>query len=183
MEKPLKITVIGDDGIGKTSLLIRHTSGEFIDEYVPSIFESYPRHFNFEGKDVIYQPWDTSNAEDDEYNIKNAAYSHVSIFFLCFSVVNRVSFENIERMYITEIKDENKGTPILLIGTCSDLMNTSGKDMNELILQEEGEEKARKIGAIEYIECSSKENINIDKIFDTAIIYVMTHRKGKCNIF
>ena len=190
MENRTNVLIVGNNKVGKVSLLRRHISGLFPEEYVPELFNN-SKTFNFEGKDIIYYPI-VSSGSDDLKEIRKLSYPSASVFILCFSVAERKSFEDVDKKWIHEIREECERTPILLVGTCTDLMNTSGKEKSEFVSQKEGDEKARQIGAVGYIECSSKENINVNKVFETAVVQAISYKKkseyisnmkGGCNIF
>ena len=45
------------------------------------------------------------------------------MFLVCFSVVQMSSFDNVKSKWIAEVTNYNPTTPILLVGTKSDLRN------------------------------------------------------------
>ena len=104
---------------------------------------------------------------------------------MCFCVADKASFENIEEVWLPELSEYVAKPTILLVGTKTDLRESSETPISK----EQGEEKARKIGAIGYVECSSIQNINVKKVFDTAIGYAalgktLNEDGGQCcNIF
>ena len=75
----LKIVVVGDGAVGKTSLLISYTQGKFPEDYVPTIFENYIT--NIEGPNgsiVELALWDTAGQE--EYSrLRPLSYTGVDI--------------------------------------------------------------------------------------------------------
>jgi small GTP-binding protein len=63
---------------------------------------------------------DTKGSEDYD-RIRSLTYPDANCFVLCFSLVNRNSFENISTRWIPEILHYNPLAPIILIGTKKDL--------------------------------------------------------------
>eukprot|EP01126_Amoeba_proteus_P057608 TRINITY_DN7340_c0_g2_i8.p1 TRINITY_DN7340_c0_g2~~TRINITY_DN7340_c0_g2_i8.p1 ORF type:complete len:174 (-),score=21.03 TRINITY_DN7340_c0_g2_i8:927-1397(-) len=63
-EKRIKLVVVGDGAVGKTSLLIAFAKGTFPDAYVPTVFENYTASMKHNEKPVLLHLWDTAGQED-----------------------------------------------------------------------------------------------------------------------
>ena len=107
------------------------------------------------------------------------------VFLVLFAVINPTSFENISIKWIPEIRHHCPSTPIILVGTKSDLRDDK-KTLNELkqknqipITFEQGETKAKAIGAIKYIECSALTQKGLKTVFDEAILATNPEKKNK----
>jgi hypothetical protein len=60
----VKIVAIGDGTVGKTSLLISYSKGEFPDDYVPTVFENYRTQINTSAGSIALDIWDTAGQEE-----------------------------------------------------------------------------------------------------------------------
>lgn len=115
------------------------------------------------------------------------SYGHTDVFLLCFSLVNPTSFHNVTKKWVPEIRAHNPSSPIVLVGTQSDLL----LDVNILINLDRSKVKpvlssrarsiSEKIRAADYIECSSLTQKNLKEAFDAAIFAAIKNkaRKGK----
>lgn len=121
--------------------------------------------------------------EFDEF--RALSYAHTDVFLLCFSVVNPTSFHNITKKWVSEIRAYNPSSPIVLVGTQSDLL----LDVNVLInldrsnvkpvLSSRARSMAEKIRATDYIECSSLTQKNLKEAFDAAILAAIKNKTRK----
>ena len=135
------------------------------------IFKQYKRILSSINKtnknDIIYnlRIWDTSGQERFS-KIVNAYYKNLCAAVLMFDLTNYNSFQSIERWHhnLFEKIDEASRAyfPIILVGNKSDLVSKRQVSKDKCF------ELANKFGCI-YIECSVKENFNIDKIFSDLI--------------
>ena len=56
-QRSVKMVLVGDGAVGKTSLLYRHTTQSFPCEYVPTVFDNHSFNYQF-GKDILsIEPW------------------------------------------------------------------------------------------------------------------------------
>lgn len=157
-----KIVVIGDGACGKTSLLMVYIDKKFPTEYIPTVFDSYIKETDINGAAITTLLMDTSGQEDYE-RLRALQYIDTDVFVLCFAIDNRVSFQNIKNMWIKEIKRYQ--LPYVLVGTKSDLRNLE----TNTVKTQEGEEMAKKIKAVRYLECSAKLMEGVDDVFKTAV--------------
>lgn len=121
--------------------------------------------------------------EFDEF--RALSYAHTDVFLLCFSMVNPTSFHNITKKWVSEIRAYNPSSPIVLVGTQSDLL----LDVNVLInldrsnvkpiLSSRARSMAEKIRAADYIECSSLTQKNLKEAFDAAIFAAIKNKTRK----
>lgn len=123
--------------------------------------------------------------QQEEFGLlRSLCYAHVDVFILCFSLVNPVSFRNVTSKWIPQIRAGNPVSPIVLVGTQSDLCH----DVDVLIrLDQRGAEPvahsrarrlARRIGAQDYVECSALTQRNLKDVFDGAVHAAISHKNS-----
>ncbi|KAL5560515.1 hypothetical protein UlMin_036726, partial [Ulmus minor] len=103
--------------------------------------------------------WDTAGQED--YNrLRPLSYRGADVFLLAFSLISRPSYENVAKKWIPELRHYAPSVPIILVGTKLDLRedNQFRRDYPaaSTISTPQGEDLKKRIGAVAYIECSSK---------------------------
>ncbi len=97
------------------------------------------------------------------------------MFLVCFSVVDHSTLQNVAKKWVPELKHYNKWTPILLIGTKTDLRGDTkvltkiAKDGKRAVIPEEAEQVAQQINALKYMECSALTRQGLKAVFDEAI--------------
>lgn len=163
--KPIKCVVVGDDYVGKTSLLITYNTKSFPHDFIPTTYDNLsnnsPFNFNF---------YDTTN---DHPQLNQFIYENSDVFIICFSLVSPKSMENVSTFFGQAIQKVCPHSLKILVGTKRDLRDEFDDNKEKFIsrgmspiLKEKGEELKKKIGAKFYIECSSLKQINVNEIFD-----------------
>jgi len=176
-----KIVLAGDDGCGKTSMLLVYAYNKFPEEYIPSISD-YVTNRRCDGKLVHAQFWDTDSRDEHE-RLRPLSYPGSNAILLIFSVDSPESFENIKKKWWPEVTQFSKGTPLVVVGTKTDLRQDDdtrrklSAQGQMPITSEQGEEVAREIDA-RYIECSAKTGSGVQEVFTLAVQESMK-MKGK----
>lgn len=173
----LKLTVVGDKKVGKTSLLKTYSYGVFPQgEYISTVFPFisdedyvYSKPINYSGSPVLLAMWDRvyNRLEDDL--IRSLQYDQTDIFLLCFSVTNRSSFLNAINVWKPEIQRHCPKTKCILVGLKKDLRCSRSFNKHEVITKSMGKDMAEKIGAVAYMECSSKKKEGVREVFAVAV--------------
>ena len=170
----IKCVLVGDGAVGKTCMLFSYAKGTFPTDYFPTSFEDYSANINIGGQTCQLILVDTAGQEEFE-TLRKFAYVDTDIFLICFNVVEPISFSNIREVWIKEIKKSNKKTPIVIVGTKTDLRETS---KTKPVTKEEGEKLASKLKVHKYVECSALTRDGLKGVFDEAIIAVL-NKKAK----
>ncbi|CAI0557839.1 unnamed protein product [Linum tenue] len=190
----IKCVTVGDGAVGKTCMLISYTSNTFptvlsriVDffqsfDYVPTVFDNFSANVVVDGSTVNLGLWDTAGQED--YNrLRPLSYRGADVFLLAFSLTSRASYENIHKKWIPELRHYAPNVPILLVGTKLDQREDEQYFIDHPgaapITTAQGEELKKVVGAVAYIECSSKTQQNVKTVFDTAIKIVLRPQKPK----
>jgi small GTP-binding protein len=152
-------------GANLHSFLITLTQGKFPTEYVPTVFDNYEAITTYEGETFKYLLWET--APQQEYiRIRTLSYPKTDLFILAYAIDNHESFVNIDK-WNKEITDNMQAIyGKVVLGLRTDLRNEN------TITYEDGARKAEEIGAIGYIECSSREGgAGLQEVEDTLLHY------------
>ncbi|PRP78991.1 hypothetical protein PROFUN_11456 [Planoprotostelium fungivorum] len=169
MGQDIKVMVVGDGSVGKTCLLISYTTNSFPGEYVPTVFDNYNANAIVEGNPVNLGLWDTAGS--DEYDsLRPLSYPGTDVFLICFSIFSPETFHNVYKKWYAEITEHSPDTPIIIVGTKSDLRNKPEainhlkENQQEPITEEQGRMLAGKIGAKKYLECSALTQEGLAKV-------------------
>ncbi|KAL4656443.1 rho-related GTP-binding protein RhoV [Arapaima gigas] len=173
--------LVGDGAVGKTSMIVSYTTNGYPAEYQQTAFDVFSGQVQVDGSPVRIQLLDTAGQEEFD-GFRSFCYSNTDVFILCFSIVNPTSFQNVTKKWIPEIRACNPSSPIILVGTQSDLRH----DVNVLIRLDQCKVKpivssqarvvAEKIRAQDYVECSALTQKNLKEVFDTAIFAAIKHK-------
>ena len=190
----IKCVIVGDGSVGKTSMLISYSTNCFSEEYIPTVFDNYS--VNLLKNDRVYTLglWDTAGQCDYD-RLRPLSYNQTDVFLICYSVADKCSFENIQQKWTLEIKHHCPNVPYLLIATKIDLRDDrillcDSNSESDFVSHEDGLIMKNNINAIKFVECSSKNQLNIRHIFDIVVdIYIeqknknTRRRKKRCKLF
>jgi len=160
MTSQIKVVLLGDSSVGKTSIILKYTQDKFDPNQETSIGNGYGnKPINIEGTEYILNIWDTAGTE--KYNsVSKLCLEECQILLLCFSITDHKSFENLENWKNLASSVLNTKSLVLgIVGNKSDLYE------NEQVKDEEANTYAEKNDAI-YKLVSAKEGIGINQLFE-----------------
>merc|ERR1712130_788840 len=153
--KKFKLVFLGDQSVGKTSLITRFMYDSFDNTYQATIgIDFLSKTMYLEDRTVRLQLWDTAGQE----RFRSLIPSYIrdsSVAVVVYDVSNRQSFVNTAR-WIEEVRTERgRDVIIVLVGNKTDLV-----DKRQVSI-EEGDAKAREFSVM-FIETSAKAGFNIN---------------------
>jgi len=174
MDLKCKVSLIGDQRVGKTSLILRYIEGTFSSEYITTL-----------GADFVEKEYTSSDLKELNENDKftmviwdlagQSHFEEIANFYIqgsagiiiVFDVNNKESFQNITRW--KQIYDRIcPKAEILLVGNKNDLENVLDE-------QEIKEMEARFKTKIQYV--SAKNDYNVQNIFQFIASKILNHQK------
>ncbi|XP_065156929.1 ras-like protein 1 [Atheta coriaria] len=156
-----KLVVVGAGGVGKSALTIQLIQNHFVDEYDPTIEDSYRKQVVIDGETCLLDILDTAGQE--EYSAMRDQYMRTGEgFLLVFAVNSAKSFEDISqyREQIKRVKDAEE-VPMVLVGNKCDL-SAWAVDTNQ------AREIAKQYG-VPFVETSAKTRMGVDDAFYTLV--------------
>jgi len=153
-----KLVVVGGGGVGKSALTIQLIQNHFIEEYDPTIEDSYRKQVTIDGDPCLLDILDTAGQE--EYSAMRDQYMRTGQGFLAvYSITARNSFDEIAsfREQILRVKDKDI-VPLVVVGNKVDLEN------ERIVSTVEGRDLAKSF-SIPFMETSAKQRINVEDAF------------------
>ena len=160
-EESIKVTLLGNSGVGKTCIIKRYLDDEFsLEEQVTFSANFSQKEVTIGDKTVILDIWDTAGQEQYRSMGRNF-YKDSYIVCLVYDITNKDSFEDLKNIWYNElITYGEKYTVTAVVGNKSDCFE------KEEVKEEEASNYAKSIKA-NYFKVSAKEGINIDSMFKT----------------
>ena len=156
-----KILLIGDSGVGKTSLIMRYTKNLFNEDYLNSIGVDFKSKDLFiEEKKIKLQIWDTAGQERFR-TITSSYYRGAHAIAVVFDLTKRQSYDHVKRWMEDINKYAKENVLKFLIGNKADLKNEIQ------VSYEEARALASQMKTT-YFSVSAKKNENINEFFETA---------------
>ena len=153
-----KIIVIGNSGVGKSSLTIKATQGIFKEEFSSTLgFQFFSFHVKINDKIIKLQIWDTCGQEIYRSLITNF-YRSSALALICYSVNDLKSFEEIE-IWLKQVKmNSDPDCKVFLIANKIDLPD-------RVVSAKQGIEFKKEHDFECYMETSAKTGVNVKELF------------------
>ena len=160
-EISVKLLLVGDTTVGKTSLLLQYTENIFPEEHGATIGVEYKiKMFQYRDFQVKLHIWDTAGQERF-HSITNNFFHNADGILFVYDITNEKTFEGAKN-WIKEAEEIGDYFKKIIIGNKCDL-----EDKRKVTLEQlnefANEEK------INFFETSAKENINLKEVFNRIV--------------
>lgn len=153
-----KILLIGNSGVGKSSLLLRFADDTFTDNFMPTIGVDFKiRTLEVDGKTIKLQIWDTAGQERFK-TITSSYYKGAHGIIVVYDVTDKESFKNIDTWMNEVEKHASDNVSRILVGNKNDLSDS------RQVTTDEGKELSDQYN-IRFMETSAKESANVEEAF------------------
>ena len=161
-EESIKVVLVGESGVGKTSLISLFTSGKVDPDITTTNGATFitKREENIENnKKIFFEIWDTAGQE--KYRSLSKRFFHdANVALIVYDITNKKSFDEIKGYWMDFLKENSPENIIkYIVGNKCDL------SINQQITEEEAQDYAEKNNAYHWLT-SDKEQQRINRLFD-----------------
>ena len=178
-----KLVVLGGGGVGKSALTIRLVTDNFLDEYDPTIEDSYRKQVMIDDETALLDILDTAGQEEFS-SMQDQWMRDGKGFLLVYNITSRPTFDEVSILYdkILRTKDADR-VPVVLAGNKADLKDERQVQYNE------GADLAKQ-WSCPFFETSAKIKLNNEACFFELVREIRKHtkkepirkKKGPCTI-
>ncbi|NVM54167.1 MAG: GTP-binding protein [Candidatus Helarchaeota archaeon] len=160
----LKLCVLGDGAVGKTSLIIRHVDKRFEEDYKPTIgFDIALKTMKVEegGIEAELLIWDIAGQAIFE-KIREEYLQGTNGALILFDLTRKETYDHVKD-WLKELTTFAGKVPFAIIGNKSDLSD------QRVISEEDGNKITEELEGLEYIETSAKTGEQVEQAFENII--------------
>ncbi|MHA1147232.1 MAG: Rab family GTPase [Promethearchaeota archaeon] len=158
-----KIVVVGDGGVGKTSLVLRYCENSFKENYIMTIGSNFSAKSvelpDYPQLAIKLQIWDLAGQKHFSF-VRPPFYRGASGIVWTFDLTRRGSFQNLDNWKQEAEKVIGK-RPSVLVGNKLDIADEGLREISVV----EAEAYKEELGASAYYETSAKEGISVEGVF------------------
>jgi len=150
-----KLVLVGDGGVGKTTFVKRHLTGEFEKKYNATVgVEVHPLQFQTNRGLIIYNVWDTAGQEKFG-GLRDGYYIGGQCAIIMFDVTSRITYKNVPNWHKDLIR-VCENIPIVLCGNKVDVKDRKVKAKAITFHRKNN---------MQYYDISARSNYNFEKPF------------------
>ena len=168
----IKLILVGDSEVGKSTILLNYTENYFCEEMVATIgLENKVKTINIRGLKAKLQIWDTAGQEKFS-SLTKGFFRNTDGILLVFDLTNNKSFNNIKK-WINEVENNSDHkTKKILVGNKVDMKDNIQVSKNDI-------DNLCKKKKIKYIEVSGKNNTNVNEAFETLVNLIIDKKSNE----
>ena len=104
-----KIVVLGGGGVGKSALTIRLVTDNFLDDYDPTIEDSYRKQVTIDSEGALLDILDTAGQEEFS-SMQDQWMREGKGFLLVYTITSRTTFDEVSALYekILRVKNSHR---------------------------------------------------------------------------
>lgn len=165
-----KIIIIGDSGVGKTSILNRFIDNTFSSHYISTIGVDFKlKNIKINDENIKLQLWDTAGQERFK-TITSNYYRGAHCIFLVFDMSDTDTLTNIS-VWMEEVKQKCDDGLFIIVGNKMELQNIKEKEITKIL-------KINEIDDTCFYKVSAKDATNVDEMFDSVTKKLVVKFKG-----
>eukprot|EP00041_Stephanoeca_diplocostata_P009290 m.142959 g.142959 ORF g.142959 m.142959 type:complete len:228 (-) comp17680_c0_seq2:136-819(-) len=157
MEIPMKVLIVGNGAVGKSSMIQRYCKGIYTNDYKKTIGVDFlEKKLSLNGEDLRIMIWDTAGQEEFD-TITRSYYRGAAACVVAFSTTDLESFNAVES-WIAKVEAEVTSIPMVLVQNKVDLIDQavmSTEDANALA------ERVK----LKFYRTSVQDNFQVDEVF------------------
>ena len=155
MSISFKLVIIGDGGVGKTTFVKRHITGEYEKRYIATIgAEVHPLAFATSRGEVCFNVWDTAGQEKLS-GLRDGYYIGAQCGIIMFDVTSRITYKNVPKWH-RDLSRVCENIPIVLVGNKVDVKDRKVKAKQITYHRRHN---------LQYFDVSAKSNYQFEKPF------------------
>merc|ERR1712086_299309 len=150
-----KLVLVGDGGVGKTTFVKRHLTGEFEKKYIATLgVEVHPMPFFTNHGQIKFDVWDTAGQEKLG-GLRDGYYIGGNCAIIMFDTCSRITYGNVPKWY-KDLTRVCENIPIVLVGNKVDIKDRKVKAKQITFHRKKN---------LQYYDISAKSNYQYDKPF------------------
>ena len=165
----IKLVLLGDSGVGKTSIVSQYVSGKCSDSVKPTIGAAFvTKELTIGGQQIELLIWDTAGQEVYR-GLAPMYYRSALIAIIVYDITRSQSFDSVA-YWIKELKTNVDGNIVILV--CG---NKTDLDEQRVIESATAQKSAIESGAL-YTETSASSGAGVERMFQIAVSKLLESR-------
>jgi small GTP-binding protein len=158
--KVIRVTMLGDSAVGKTSLISQFLTQKFDENYLTTIGKDKleKKVVMEDGNEIKLIIWDTAGQERF-HSIATSTIKGSQGIVLTFDLTKKSTFNSLEA-WLNDIQENSNEVPVVIFGNKCDLFE-------KYEIENEDAKKFAKDHNLQYFETSAKQNVNVQEGFNS----------------